>query len=155
MNSLESLKKLKTIEPDSKFSRESKALILSSPSKYSYRPLTLIIRGMESSLAIALGGVLLLILLGGVSLLKFLTPSQTASLNFNNIQAEAQEINAQIKLANLNYYLSSLDASSSEKKKQLSAPVVASSSVAGDLNAVASSASSSLNMESALEELSK
>lgn len=110
---------------------------------------------MESSLAIALGGVLLLILLGGVSLLKFLTPSQTASLNFNNIQAEAQEINAQIKLANLNYYLSSLDASSSEKKKQLSAPVVASSSVAGDLNAVASSASSSLNMESALEELSK
>ncbi|MCL5733408.1 MAG: hypothetical protein M1334_01945 [Patescibacteria group bacterium] len=152
MDSLESLKKLKKIEPDLRFSRESKALILSSPIRPSYGPLNLIIRSMESSLAIALGGVLLLILLGGVSLFKFLIPDQTANLNFNNIQAEAQEINTQIKLANLNYSLSPSPAKNSNSK--IAAPE-ASTSAERVLNLSNSGASSSLNMESALEELSK
>ncbi len=155
MDSFESLKQLKKIEPDSKFSQESKLLILSSPSRSFYGPLTVILRGMESSLAIALGSILLIILLGGISIFKFLSPNQTASLNFNNIKAEAQEVNAQIKLANLNYTLTSLSASSSKKASEGSSLPFSPELKAGGLGVDASAASISLNIESALENLSQ
>lgn len=155
MDSLESLKQLKKIEPDFKFSQESKLLILSSPSRPFYGPLTVILRGMESSLAIALGSILLIILLGGISIFKFLSPNQTASLNFNNIRAEAQEVNAQIKLATLNYTLTSLSASSSKKAAQGSSLPLNSELKAKEPGIDVSGASTSLNMESALETLSQ
>jgi hypothetical protein len=122
---------------------------------------------MESSLAIALGSVLLIILLGGISIFKFLSPAQTASLNFNNIKAEAQDVNTQIKLATLNYTLTSLNApvssssgreTSSEKKAIQNYNSLASSSDVGsqinEPSADVSIVSNSLNIESALETLS-
>ncbi len=155
MDNLGLLKQLKKIEPDSKFSRESKLLILSSPSRPYFGPLTVILRGMESSLAIALGGILLIILLGGISIFNFLSPAQTASLNFNNIKAEAQDVNAQIKLANLNYTLTSLSVSSPKKASGGSNLPLNSELKAGELGADISATSTSLNIESALEALSR
>jgi hypothetical protein len=156
MEILELLKKIKNIAPDSDYQLRSKALILSSPQKPKEKALIILVRALESGLAISLGAILLLIFLGGFSVIKLFSPYQMAGLNLNNMKVQAQDISNQIHLAELSYSFLGNGSSSNATIKSKEVPKATSSLQLG----TSSQSSiynfySSLEVESALEKLSK
>lgn len=153
MDLYDSLKNIKNISPDSEYSAKSRGIILqTTPLPYKRDPLR-VFRWVGESLqfgsAIALTGLLLMLVVGGFSILsRFLTLNDLAALNINEIQAEAQNVDMQIELASLSYddpaAASTSPASLATIQKKLGATKSpASSSESGEL------------MEAALMELSE
>jgi hypothetical protein len=99
------LKQFKTIEPDAQFTAHSKAEILISP-----RPEQKTMRGVfaflhiiETSAAVVLAGLFILVLTGSFSGTHSIAPIQYAVIDPTGLHAEAQAIDMQIQLANVNY----------------------------------------------------
>lgn len=105
MDLFKNLKKLQKIEPDVSYAAKSKQIVLSEKPKFLSSSVAwqLIRQSLESGLSVALVGVLLVLLLGGFSVFKSLTPLQTQNFDPSSLVAEAQNIDIQIQLADLQY----------------------------------------------------
>lgn len=105
---LKFLKSLKSITPDSEFISRSRNLILSSPQKettgwFAFRGRVL--QSIKLGAAMTLASALLFIILGGVSFfnVRNLSPMMLSSINEENIAAEAEGLDFNIQLGQLEY----------------------------------------------------
>jgi len=98
------LKKLQTIEPNRDYTETSRRVVLSTPRVAKLSPFRILFRALESSAAVLVASMLVLIFFGGFSVLRILTPG-APSKTFDplTLRAEAEAIDIQIQLANLNY----------------------------------------------------
>jgi len=123
METTELLKKLKTIKPDSDYSRKSRMVVLSHGStrstgsgraeltinaenrlpvfSFSFRQIATGV--LHSGWSIAMTAIFLLLAIGSFSVLKILSPATTAVVDLTGLKAEAQAIDAQIELTNIEY----------------------------------------------------
>ncbi|MEK7195396.1 MAG: hypothetical protein AAB655_01740 [Patescibacteria group bacterium] len=126
MELLELLKELKTIEPDREFSTKSRNFILNEYRGAEMGKLTfwqLTARSLETATSLALAVVLVFMILGGFSAWKFVSPSKLASsLDPASLRAEADAIDIQIQLTNLNIS-ENLSDTVSESTKSAAGPV--------------------------------
>lgn len=100
------LKKLKHIEADSSYTRDSRRVILSVPGDARETPLTawrILANSFHIGSTIVLTGLLIILVLGGFSAGKFLTPFRLSSLDVDSLQAEAEAIDIQIQLTDFEY----------------------------------------------------
>ena len=105
MNPIEILKK---ITPDAHYARRSKIRILESRptgtvlGQFTFQKL--ISHTIEFGSSIALAGLLVILVLGGFSIFRFLNPLQLSSLNPTSLRAEAQAVqDIQLELSDLQY----------------------------------------------------
>ncbi|MEK7212663.1 MAG: hypothetical protein AAB686_03220 [Patescibacteria group bacterium] len=105
MNLIQLIRKLKSIEPDPAYTRRSRSLIVETP--MTVRPIMnlwqVVVRGLQFGSAIALTGVLLILVLGGFSVWKALSPFQLTSLDPASLKAEAEAVDAQIQITEIVY----------------------------------------------------
>lgn len=100
MDSLEILKKLKKISADPLYAERAKTRILSVAQPRRVSAWRIILESFEVGSAIVLAGAFLVLIFGGFSGIKVLN---VATLNPISLKAEADAIDAQIQLADLNY----------------------------------------------------
>jgi hypothetical protein len=167
------LKQFKNIEPDAQFSQRSKREILLSPQAghRTMRGVFAFLHIIETGAAVALAGFFILILTGSFSPTRSIAPIQYSVIDPQGLQAEAQAIDMQIQLADIQYpQVTSTAAASGESTAAspaeltkvfaaaLGAPAsstAASSSAAGASTSTASStASTTLSVDQALQQLS-
>lgn len=99
------LKQFKNIEPDTQFSQRSKREILLSPrsAHRTVRGIFIFLRAIETSAAVVLAGFFILVLTGSFSGTHSIAPIQYAVIDPAGLHAEAQAIDMQIQLANIDY----------------------------------------------------
>jgi len=103
MNLLELLKQFKAISPDPAFKEQSKRAILATePAAPVWTPRRMFFRVVETGVAVALTGFFIFLIMGGFSG-STISPVQYAALDPASLHAEAQAIDMQIQLAQLNY----------------------------------------------------
>lgn len=100
MNSLEILKKLQKISADPIYTERAKILILNTAQPRRLNAWKMIFESLEVGSAIVFAGAFLVLILGGFSGLRVFN---VAMLNPTTLKAEAEAIDAQISLSNLNY----------------------------------------------------
>jgi hypothetical protein len=107
------LKQFKNIQPDTEYAEKSKRALLAAPQTMAVRErgIMLFLHSLETSAALVLAGFFILLATGSFSGNKYLTPVQYSVIDPNGLHAEAQAIDIQIQLANLDY---SVVASTSE-----------------------------------------
>ncbi len=96
----------KRINPDPQYSEKSKRMVLSSLREtmpVRERGVMVFLRALETGAALVLAGFFILLATGGFSGNKYLAPVQYAVIDPSGLQAEAQAIDIQIRLANLDY----------------------------------------------------
>jgi hypothetical protein len=102
----ETLQQLKKIRPDATFSENSKRAILATTRAEAPAPVWsipfAIRRIIEGGVAVALTGFFILLITGALSGSP-LAPVQYSAIDPQSLHAEAQAIDIQIQLANLNY----------------------------------------------------
>ena len=98
------LQELKKIEPERDYSNRSLSMIVMGPrnSKRSWLSFTFL-HVAEYGAAVALVGLFLFMMLGNSSLVQLFSPIQSNSLNSGGLRAEAEAIDIQIKLLDVNY----------------------------------------------------
>lgn len=99
------IKQFKTIEPDAGFSERSKREILLSPQT---EPLTMrgvfaFLHVVETGAVVVLAGFFILILTGSFSPTRSIAPIQYSVIDPQGLHAEAQAIDMQIQLADVEY----------------------------------------------------
>lgn len=101
----ELLKQFKNIGPDAGYTRRSRSLIVEAPmpERPLLSPWRIFTHSLQLGSTIALVGVLLVLVLGGFSSWKFLSPFRLSSLDPSSLQAEAQAIDIQVHLTDINY----------------------------------------------------
>jgi hypothetical protein len=99
------LKQFKNIQPDADFSCRSRAEILLSPQseRRTMRGVFAFLHVIETGAAVALVGFFILILTGSFSPTRSIAPIQYAVIDPTGLHAEAQAIDMQIQLANIEY----------------------------------------------------
>jgi hypothetical protein len=111
MNLFELLKQFKNIKPDAAFSETSKrAIFAMNPREETARaagsiwgsPRRTFLRLIETGVAVALTGFFILLITGALSGSRF-APVQYSAIDPQGLRAEADAIDIQIQLANLNY----------------------------------------------------
>lgn len=104
MEPIHLLKKLKEVSPDKAYTKRSRYAILETlPAAGRQTPWQMLVHSLQFGSAVALAGVLLVLVLGGFSTWRFLSPFGLASLDPGSLKAEAEAIEAQIHLANVTY----------------------------------------------------
>lgn len=99
-------KKLKKIQPNEMYSRNSRAVILGTlpPEELETRTVWGILsHSFQYGTTVALGVVFLLIILGGFSTWRFLSPIADTNIDQVGMRAEAQVIESQLHLAEIQY----------------------------------------------------
>jgi len=161
MDLIKLLQNLKEIEPDQEYAKRSKRLILSTALKpevkWSIRQL--FFETIQSGSAIALSGLLILLLIGGFTVGKILFPSSSYILDYGSLRAEAEAIDIQIQLTNLTYEEPLSDYSIKEKGEERAttiplAPAPKKEAVVPE-KTLKPAATSSMSVDSALEILSR
>jgi hypothetical protein len=102
MELLELLKQFKNIEPDAGFTKRSRNLILRERGDQS-GIFSAFKNTLEVGASLALAGLMVFVILGGLASVRFFQPFEIAALDPANIRAEADAIDIQIQLANLDY----------------------------------------------------
>lgn len=104
MNNLEHiLHTLKTLEPDQNYSDRSLSAIVRTPrNPRSWMSFT-ILHVAEYSTAVALVSLLFFMMLGNASLTSLFSPIQSSSLNAGSLRAEAEAIDIQIRVLDIDY----------------------------------------------------
>jgi len=99
------LKQFKNIEPDSGFSERSKREVLLSPrgERMTMRGVFAFLHVLETGAAVVLAGFFILILTGSFSPTNSIAPIQYAVIDPAGLHAEAQAIDMQIQLADVEY----------------------------------------------------
>ncbi|RJP45638.1 hypothetical protein C4587_00615 [Candidatus Parcubacteria bacterium] len=98
---IETLQELQLIRADGGFTRKSREALLRSAHPKT-NPWSVFLQALEVGAGVALVAVLLLLISGGFSS-GFLTPLKLSSLDPAALRAEAEAIDIQIQLADLNY----------------------------------------------------
>ena len=159
MDLFEILKQFKMITPDEAFTEKSKrAVLASSPLKKPgimgvFQAQHLIFRIVETGAALALAGLFVVLITGGFFGLT-ISPVRLSAIDPKTLRAEAQIVDAQINLAELNYSEPALVAESTQKLAtaiKQGSNIVSSSSVTN----ASSTSSSTVSIDQALEALSK
>lgn len=101
MNLLETLRQLKTIQPDQAFSENSRRAILAFAPKEPLSSHRILVRFLAATGSFVLAGALIFIIAGGLSTTN-LAP-QFSSIDPTALRAEAQAIDTQIELLNVSY----------------------------------------------------
>ncbi len=101
----EILKQFKNIQPDAEFSRRSRTEILISPQgeRRTLRGIFTFLHVIETGATVALVGFFILILTGSFSPTRSIAPIQYAVIDPTGLHAEAQAIDMQIQLADIEY----------------------------------------------------
>lgn len=110
MELLEILKQFKTIQADKGFTEKSRGLVLRSKNTLGRNVFEIFTRTLEAGASLALAGLLIAIILGGVSRIKVLEPLEIAAIDPTSIRAEAEAIDIQIQLTSLGYEESEIGA---------------------------------------------
>ena len=159
MNLFELLKQFKTIEPDPVYKDQSKRAIFAARELVDWSPRKTILRIIETGVAFALAGFFIFIIAGGFSG-SSLAPVQYSAIDPQSLRAEAQAIDMQIQLANLNYAESSAESTPSGAAALAPATIAAPSPLAAagtsstSTATSTSNASSTVSIDQALEKLS-
>jgi hypothetical protein len=172
MNLFDILKQFKNIEPDPNFTEKSKRMILATPQTspaLTTRGIRMIFRVIETSAAVVLVGFFILLITGGFQNSR-LSPVQYSVIDPQGLHAEAQAVEMQIELANINYPESSAapestsptaatggnSATSSELSAAIATSTASSSPVVNASGTASSTATTStISIDQALQELSK
>ena len=101
MNLFEILQELKKIEPDPAFSENSRRMVLMSAPAERLSPRRILARSLAAAGSLAMAGALIFIIAGGLSATN-LAP-QFSSIDPMALRAEAEAIDMQINLLNVNY----------------------------------------------------
>ena len=102
------------IEPDKDYTKKSRLLILHHAKENKFGFWHLFFKNIELGTTVALTGLLIFLILGGFSAWRVTSPLQVSNLDPTALKAEAQAIDIQIELANLNYNNSGIVAKSAE-----------------------------------------
>lgn len=160
------LKQFKNIEPEAHFTAHSKAEILITP-RTERRTIGIFtfLHVLETSAAVVLAGFFILVLTGSFSGAHSIAPIQYAVIDPAGLHAEAQAIDMQIQLANVDYPQATSTAESTVAtgtliREAFAKPAVVNidqvSSTPIEAAAVTStSSSSSLSIDQALQKLSQ
>jgi len=104
MNLFETLQKFKSVKPDPAYTEKSKRAILATrqfvPALNLFRS---ILQFIETGAAVALAGFFVLLISGALSNSTYIAPVQYSVIDATGLHAEAQAIDMQIKLADVNY----------------------------------------------------
>jgi hypothetical protein len=154
MNLFETLKELKKINPDPAFSENSRRMVLMSAPTEQISPRRVLARSFAVAGSLVMAGALVFIIVGGLSATN-LAP-QFSSIDPTALRAEAQAIDMQINLLNVNY----AEVTASTEPVALMSPGtgqpltmnVASSSAK---SAASSTATSTISVDEVLQELSR
>jgi hypothetical protein len=166
------LKQFKNIEPDAQFSERSKRQVLLSPQTEArtMRGVFAFLHIIETGAAVALAGFFILILTGSFSPTASISPIQYSVIDPQGLHAEAQAIDMQIELADIQYpqttstvSVGSTPASQATLTKVFAAALGAEATSTGSTSTPAtgtssstasSTASTTLSVDQALQELS-
>ena len=119
---IELLKTLKTIEPDREYVARSRALIVEAAQPGRLPHLWVrFVQTLEVGAAFALLALFAVLFAGG----GLFTPLRTSSLDSSSLRAEAQAIDIQIQLTNINYQ-ATLQSANAESTAAAQSPVRAS-----------------------------
>lgn len=167
------LKQFKNIEPDAQFSEHSKRQILLSPQTQArtLRGVFAFLHVLETGAAVALAGFFILILTGSFSPTASIEPIQYSVIDPQGLHAEAQAIDMQIALADIQYPQTTSTASAESTPAsqatitkvfaaalgaEASSSASSSASAAGAVSSTAlSTASTTLSVDQALQQLSQ
>jgi hypothetical protein len=167
MNLFEALKQFKNIEPDPASAERTKRAVLASPQNNPVSVRKVIFRIFETSSALVLGGFLILLLTGALPVAHNIAPVQLSVVDPASIRAEAEAIDMQIQLANLNYAEVAPQASTPQSATLMSPKPMSNASVMSETSSTSTSspstssssasstASSSVSIDQALQELSQ
>lgn len=151
MDLFETLKKLKVIDSDPTFRENSRRAILASAQLELATPRRILVRILGAAGSLVLAGALIFIITGGLS--KTRLAPQFSSIDPIALHAEAQAVDSQIDLLNVNYVESPVSTPSVvglAEKQQLSG------SSSSTMQSVASSTSTStISINDALQALSQ
>lgn len=157
---IKQLKKLQSIEADKRFTERSRVLIVGTHKQRGVWDL--ILKNIELGASFALAGILLVTILGGFSAWKFLSPLKLSNLDTTDLTAEAQAVDIQIQLTNLNYdeiagATKSTTPSAEQKNTTIKIQKKNLAEQEGTLGAVATSSpnNEALSIEEALEKLAE
>jgi hypothetical protein len=104
MTLFEKLKQLQRIAADPGFTENSRRTVLASVPKKALTPRMIFVQVLETAGSLALVGVLIFTIVGGFSgASKYLSPVSFSGIDPTTLHAEADAIDMQIELANLNY----------------------------------------------------
>ena len=162
MNLFETLKHFKSIEPDPHYSDKSKRMILALPQNVleERRVMAGFWGVLETGIAVVLAGLFIILITGIFPGASYLTPVQYSVIDPQGLHAEAQAIDLQIELANLNYPETTPSAAATGvvpknaagiTRPKTSAPMSATTAT----DTASSTGSSTLSMEAALEKLAQ
>jgi hypothetical protein len=166
MNLFDILKQFKNIEPDPAFAEKSKRAILASPQNMVAGIGVGILRFFETGVAVVLAGFFIMLITGGFAGQQSLAPVQYSVIDPQGLRAEAQAVDLQIRLLNVNYseVTSTPTTAESTPKSTISPKVVApiiklpaSTSTAGgaaNVSAATSTPTSTLSIDETLQQLS-
>lgn len=94
------------IEPDKQSTERLRALIVGTQKPAGTKRISIwnvILKNIELGASFALAGVLIITILGGFSAWRFLSPLKLSNLDTTGLKAEAQAVDIQIQLTDLNY----------------------------------------------------
>jgi len=103
MDLFKSLKNLKNIEADREFTKKSRSLLLNTKQRSASGFWGVVLNNIEVGASMALAGLLMFAILGGLNAWSFLSPVDITSLDPESLRAEAEAIDIQIELTNLSY----------------------------------------------------
>ncbi len=156
MDIFKSLQNLKAIEPEKDFTIKSRSLILGENRGVGVMLWGIILRNVELGASMALVGLLIFMILGGFSAWNFFAPLQITNLDPSSLKAEAQAIDIQIQLTNLNYAEgTALTTKVSESTvAQPSPKKVKDQAQSGEKSTPSGNSSAPISIDEALQELS-
>ncbi len=159
MNLNELLKQFKYIEADREYTRKSRSLILSAKHTARVSLADIFLKNVQLAASVALAGLLIFMIVGGFSAWRMFSPLQIANLDPVGLKAEAQAIDIQIQLANLNYGEAALaPAKSGESTPAITpapAPAPKQETSAVTAPALQDNATSAVSIDEALDKLSQ
>jgi len=152
MDLFHELKKFKKIDPDPAYVRRSREMILSSiPEDPVLSPWRILVHSVQFGSAVTLAVVLLMLVLGGFSAWRFLSPFKLSSLDPASLKAEAQAIDIQIQLTKINY--EEAQKAAARKAEPAAVPAKAASAPAASDSQASTSQTSSI--EDVLQQLAQ
>ncbi len=120
---IENLKKLRSIKPESGFSRRSRLLLLQETPRPALNALINLREVLKFSIALSFTAALLIITLGSLTYIKKSPlPLVVAGLDVGALQAEAESLNINISLSELEYDSSAATALPADDQNQNSDP---------------------------------
>lgn len=100
MDEFHHLKQLNKITPDPEYALKTRARILITPQKVHVLVWSTFVNSLRSGSVVTIALLVLVVIGGGASLMKYL---ESSALSSPTLKAEAQAIDMQIELTNVNY----------------------------------------------------